>query len=79
VSEVVAAYRTGHGGSCVPTKYVSYIPPLDAQTRQIYHTVHKSNKAPKCGCVILHHSIDGCKEIAHALNIAKVLVVFVVC
>ena len=60
-------------------QYVSYIPPLGAQTRQIYHTVHKSDKTPKCGSVILHHSIDRGKEIAHALNIAKVLVVFIVC
>jgi len=43
-----------------------------------YHALHESNKAPECNSIILHNCVDGRKQIAHALNVAKILVVFVI-
>jgi len=43
-----------------------------------YHALHESNKAPECNGIILHNRVDGRKQIAHTLNVAKVLVVFVI-
>lgn len=43
-----------------------------------YHSLHKADKAPKCNSIILLNSVDGCKEVAHALHIAQITIVFVV-
>ena len=44
-----------------------------------FHAIHEADEAPECDCIILLDGIDRCQEIAHALNVAKVAVVFVVC
>lgn len=42
------------------------------------HAVHKADETPEGDCVVLHDCIDGREEIAHALDVAEVLVVLVV-
>lgn len=44
-----------------------------------YHSLHKSSKSPERGSIILHYGVDGSKQIAHALNVAQVFVVLIVC
>lgn len=43
-----------------------------------YHSVHKPDECPESDGVVLHNGIKRCKEIAHALNVAQIGVVFVV-
>lgn len=43
-----------------------------------YHSFHEANEPPECDGIVLHNGVYGCKKVAHALYIAKVLVVFVV-
>lgn len=43
-----------------------------------YHPIHEVDKTPKRNSVILHHSVDWCEKVAHALYVAKILVEFVV-
>ena len=42
------------------------------------HAVHEFLKAPESDSIVLHDGVDGSKEVAHALDIAQVAVVFVV-
>ena len=35
-----------------------------------YHPFHKANEAPEGYGVILHHRVDGRKQVAHALHVA---------
>lgn len=44
-----------------------------------HHPVHEANEGPESNCVILHHSVERCQEIAHTLYIAQIWVVLVVC
>ena len=44
-----------------------------------YHSLHEFSKAPKRQSVVLHDCVDRGEKIAHALHIAKITVVFVVC
>lgn len=43
-----------------------------------FHTIHKVLEAPKSDGVVLQDSIDRSKEIGHALDVAKVAIVFVI-
>lgn len=43
-----------------------------------YHPVHEIDKRPECNCIILHNGVERGEKVAHALNIAQILVVFVV-
>jgi hypothetical protein len=43
-----------------------------------YHTFHEANKAPKGNGVVLHDCVDRRKQVAHALNVTKVLIVLIV-
>lgn len=43
-----------------------------------YHAIHKTYKAPKGNCIVLHDCVDGCEQIAHTLYVTKALVVLVV-
>jgi hypothetical protein len=45
---------------------------------ETYHALHESHEAPEGNGIILHDCVNGCKQIAHTLNIAKIFVVFVV-
>lgn len=58
--------------------HVSPINDYNSHGKCTYHALHESNKAPECDGIILHDCIDGRKQIAHALNVAEILVVFVV-
>lgn len=43
-----------------------------------YHAIHEVDETPKGYCIILHDCIDGSEQVTHALDIAQVLVVFIV-
>ena len=42
------------------------------------HPVHETNKSPKCYSIVLLNGVDRGKKIAHALDIAKITVIFIV-
>lgn len=42
------------------------------------HALHEMLEAPEGDGVVLHHGVDGGKEVGHALDVAEVAVVFVV-
>jgi hypothetical protein len=54
------------------------VPIFIAHCLQTYHALHESNKAPECDSIILHDCVDRRKQIAHTLNVAKILVVFII-
>ena len=58
--------------------HVSPVNDYNSHGNCTYHALHESNEAPECYGIILHDSVDGREQIAHALNVAKILVVFVV-
>lgn len=43
-----------------------------------FHPLHEFDKAPESEGVVLHDGVDGREEIAHALHVAEVAVVFIV-
>ena len=43
-----------------------------------HHAVHELDKAPESNRIVLHDSVDRGEEVAHALHIAKILIVLVV-
>lgn len=43
-----------------------------------YHALHEADKTPEGDSVILHDCINGCEQIAHALNVAQVTIIFIV-
>ncbi len=50
----------------------------DVGSRKVYHSLHELDETPECQSIILHDRVYWSQEVAHALHVAEIPIVFVV-
>lgn len=74
--EAEISFPIDHEGSCAPR-------PVSVRVKHIVqwascHSLHKTNETPEGNGIILHGCIYGREEIAHSLNVAQLVIVFII-